>query len=389
MCRKYIMYPHGGSGNHGCEAIVRTTISLLGEDNDFLLFSDGIEEDRSYIENQKFSLESPQKDIRRMSPEYLKAFIQYHVQKQKDAYDVLHFSPIIKKCVQENILLSIGGDNYCYGDNGHIYLVNRYARRQGCKTVLWGCSVEPDDITPTMLEDIKEYDLIVARESLTYEALKEINKKTVLFPDPAFSLPIGKGNWPNGLKEKPYIGINLSPMVESKEQKSGITLENYKYLIQKILEETEFNIALIPHVVKRGNDDRVVLQRLYNETDKKKRLFIIEDQNCLQLKDIISKCVCFIGARTHATIAAYSTGVPTLVIGYSIKARGIAKDLFGTSEHYVLPVQTLANRKDLYMAYRWIMKHQNEIKNRLKTYMPEYKKKLCDVRKVIEKEIAF
>ena len=147
------MYPHGGSGNHGCEAIVRTTISLLGEDNKFLLFSDGIEEDRSYIENRKFSLESPQKNVRRMSPEYLKAFIQYHVQKQKDAYDVLHFSPIIKKCEQGSILLSIGGDNYCYGDNGHIYLVNRYARRQGCKTVLWGCSVEPDDIIRAFLED--------------------------------------------------------------------------------------------------------------------------------------------------------------------------------------------------------------------------------------------
>ena len=50
----------------------------------------------------------------------------------------------------------------------------------------------------------------------------------------------------------------------------------------------------------------------------------------------------FIGARTHATIAAYSSCVPTLVVGYSIKARGIAKDLFGTDEGYVLPVQALA-----------------------------------------------
>ena len=61
----------------------------------------------------------------------------------------------------------------------------------------------------------------------------------------------------------------------------------------------------------------------------------------------------FIGARTHATIAAYSPR-PTLVVGYSIKARGIAKDLFGTDEGYVLPVQALAQKEDLVNAFDWL-----------------------------------
>ena len=55
----------------------------------------------------------------------------------------------------------------------------------------------------------------------------------------------------------------------------------------------------------------------------------------------------FIGARTHSTIAAYSSGVPTLVVGYSVKAKGIAKDLFGTEENYVLPVQALKEENNL------------------------------------------
>lgn len=55
----------------------------------------------------------------------------------------------------------------------------------------------------------------------------------------------------------------------------------------------------------------------------------------------------FIGARTHATIAAYSSLVPTLVVGYSVKARGIARDLFGTEKNYVLPVQLLRKEEDL------------------------------------------
>ena len=36
---KLIMYPHGGSGNHGCEAIVRSTIDIMNE-----VFSNNIDE---------------------------------------------------------------------------------------------------------------------------------------------------------------------------------------------------------------------------------------------------------------------------------------------------------------------------------------------------------
>jgi polysaccharide pyruvyl transferase WcaK-like protein len=59
-----------------------------------------------------------------------------------------------------------------------------------------------------------------------------------------------------------------------------------------------------------------------------------------------------VGARTHSTIAAYSSGVKTLVIGYSVKSRGIAKDLFGDYEGYVLPVQELSSPDALVEAYK-------------------------------------
>ena len=37
-------------------------------------------------------------------------------------------------------------------------------------------------------EDIAGFDLITARESISYEALKKINKNTYLVSDPAFAL---------------------------------------------------------------------------------------------------------------------------------------------------------------------------------------------------------
>ena len=80
----------------------------------------------------------------------------------------------------------------------------------------------------------------------------------------------------------------------------------------------------------------------------------------------------FIGARTHATIAAYSTGVPTLVAGYSVKARGIAKDIFGTDQNYVLPVQGFTRNEDLTEAFRWLCENEQHIRKYLKDKMPEY-----------------
>lgn len=99
---------------------------------------------------------------------------------------------------------------------------------------------------------------------------------------------------------------------------------------------------------------------------------LVPDMSCQKLKYIISQCRFFIGARTHATIAAYSSCVPTLVIGYSVKSRGIARDLFGTEEHYVLPVQTLEEQEELIKAYDWLAGKEQEIRARLAQIMPAY-----------------
>ena len=83
----------------------------------------------------------------------------------------------------------------------------------------------------------------------------------------------------------------------------------------------------------------------------------------------------FIGARTHATIAAYSTCVPTLVVGYSIKAKGIAKDLFGDYENYVVSAQNLNESDELIMAFEWMKKNEKSIRKHLNSFIPSYKEK--------------
>ena len=117
------------------------------------------------------------------------------------------------------------------------------------------------------------------------------------------------------------------------------------------------------------------LKLLYDNFKQTNRVVYIEDHNCMELKGFISRCNMFIGARTHSTIAAYSSCVPTLVIGYSVKAKGIAKDIFGTSENYVKPVQSLKEEDDLLRACKWLMDNENDIRKHLQSFMPEYIKK--------------
>ena len=47
--------------------------------------------------------------------------------------------------------------------------------------------------------------------------------------------------------------------------------------------------------------------------------------------------------------------------------KGIVKNLFGTDEHYVLPVQKLNHDKDLTRGFEWLWKNENSIRQRLKT----------------------
>ncbi|MCH5255784.1 MAG: polysaccharide pyruvyl transferase family protein [Lachnospiraceae bacterium] len=274
------------------------------------------------------------------------------------------------------LYVSIGGDMYCYDvSKKEAILANRTFNRAGAKTILWGCSIEPELLKDAeVVEDMKRYMLITPRESITLQALKDagIIENVKLFPDPAFALEPKEIELPGNFIEGRTIGINISPMIVSYEKEKGIAIANYKKLIDYILQTSDNSVALIPHVVWKNNDDRMTLAELYRGYEENDRVVSFSDMSCQNIKYVISKCKAFIGARTHATIAAYSSTVPTLVVGYSVKALGIARDIFGSEENYVLPVQSLQDPGELIKAYDWLMENEEMIRGRLKEIMPDY-----------------
>jgi polysaccharide pyruvyl transferase WcaK-like protein len=251
------------------------------------------------------------------------------------------------------------------------------AARRGSKTVFWGCSVDPEVINAEMLEDLKKYSLIISRESITHQAFTDKGlTNSVLLPDPAFTLDVKQAPLPEGFVDGNTIGINVSPLIMKSETSGGIVFKSYTKLLQHIIDTTDSQIALIPHVLWEHDNDMVPLSRLYDMFKNTGRVILLGDTyNCMELKGFISRCRLFIGARTHATIAAYSTGVPTLVIGYSVKARGIAKDIFGSEGKYILPVQKLQQEDQLIKAYEELKENETDIRKHLAGFMPDYIKR--------------
>ena len=98
-----LLYPHGGSGNHGCEAIVRSTLKITGANA--ILYSNAVEEDEKYQLNKLCTLKDAQQPISRNSVLYWKALFQNKVLGVKDAYDVVACSgKAVARCVYDGSL---------------------------------------------------------------------------------------------------------------------------------------------------------------------------------------------------------------------------------------------------------------------------------------------
>ena len=379
------LYAHGGSGNHGCEALVRSTIQAIGtEGYQFTVFSERPQDDKQYHLDQLATILPSMSPL----PTGIRRWL-YNLRMKLQKDDRLYYREVYRdfptRIGQCDVALAIGGDNYCYsGFTERFGVLNDMLTRRNIPTVLWGCSIDPHRINATMLSDLRHYRLITTRESITYQALLDHGLQNVrLIPDTAFRLPITRQPLPSAMQEGKIVGLNVSPLVIRQEPQKGITLDNFRHLIRQVLDETTYSIMLIPHVVWKGNDDRIPLRQLYEEFQDTQRIALIDDTDAQTLKGYISRCRFMIAARTHASIAGYSTGVPTLVVGYSVKAEGIAKDLFGDSTNYVVPISSLKTPEQLSQAFRWLCSHEKEIRQRYQEVLPSYISPLSQLSSII------
>ena len=367
---------HGGSGNHGCEALARTAELLLRKafpEAHITLYSYRLGDDELYLRDSKMTLTG----LRGLPGKFSLHNLTYHAKKRLLGPDKASKLPVTGQFRQllkdADLVVAIGGDNYCYQMGVGYYALDNLIAATGKPYLLLGASLEPADLEKGLADHLKCFTLITAREAITYDACRRAGMKNVIYaPDSAFLLPCGTAPAVPGLVPENAVGINLSPLIMQSEKSGGIAMKNYQLLVERILRTTDLQVALVPHVVWEGGDDRQPLTALYEQFKDTNRVFLVPDANCKDLKALISRLRFFVGARTHSTIAAYSTGVPTLVCGYSVKARGIATDLFGESEGYVVPVQGLEREDALAEAFSALFAREDELRAHLHTKLPTY-----------------
>ncbi|TCO76452.1 polysaccharide pyruvyl transferase family protein [Marinisporobacter balticus] len=362
---KYLLYGHGGSYNHGAEAITKETIKWIKafDSNAYIILS-------THFKKQDCLFGMPVNQY--CEPDY-ELLVYDKKTKGKGINDKKIYADTLKVIDKDTICVSVGGDNYCY-DNWHRWkIIHEYAIECGAKSILWGCSIDPSLLNDEMIEVLSSHHLITVRESLTYGLLKENGlTNLVLCPDIAFMLQPKEIKLNKLIKSGDTVAINVSPLVMRREEQSGIVVENIIYTIEYIIENTSMNIALIPHVVMPTDNDFEVLNRIYKMVHRPDRVTIISDGlEAAEYKYIFSNCRFSICSRTHASIASYSSLIPTLAIGYSIKARGIAKDL-GLSE-YVLPIENIRKKDDIVTMIKRMERNEIEIKEILREKIQDIK----------------
>ena len=377
---RYAFYSHGGCENHGCEAIVRTLSAMIKNgrpESVIKLYTLNAQSDKAgdlpnIDETEEFNYTRPVSSLGFMQKLKISSLSR---KSQKSADEYFYSLSCKNPSLKDNdVYVSVGGDNYCYGDGHMAAAFNRELKKLGKKTVLWGCSVGEEDLSEYKIKDLKTFDLIVTRESMTYETLINcgIDKNTVLYPDPAFTLDIDTA-FGSSFEVKPNtLGFNISSLI-GEYAGEGESIESIAVgFLRYVLENSDKNILLIPHVTKKEDGDQLILGRIAEKLGSHRVSVVPDTLTATQYKSIISRCEMFIGARTHATIAAYSTCVPTLVIGYSVKSKGIAKDIFSDYNGLVVPVSEITDAQKLIKAYVSFEEKAEIYRNVLKEKMPEY-----------------
>ncbi|WP_214041354.1 polysaccharide pyruvyl transferase family protein [Methanoculleus sp.] len=359
----FILAGNGPYTNRGCEAIVRGTTKIL----------------REHFRGPRFiclsHIQSEEQFRRQCLEEYDPAISHLHSNRMNKkqffrnfwkpeawlyAYRSLFNFDVLKYQIYRDMLpylndaaavLSVGGDNYSldYGVPRLFTALDDIVLEKAKPLAIWGASVGPFDTMPDyeryMRHHLREVPGIFARESATIDYLKGIGVTENVCPvaDPAFLMDPVK---PEGIEDvlhldEEAIGLNLSPLMA--KYVTGGDLEAWTgkaaSIIESIAKKTGLPVYLIPHVTNPNSNDYEFMQRALSLIrDRNGNITLISPEyNAAETKWIISRMALFAGARTHSTIAALSSDVPTLSFAYSIKAHGINRDIFGHTDYCMDP----------------------------------------------------
>ena len=176
-------------------------------------------------------------------------------------------------------------------------------------------------------EAIEKANLVIARDGASAQYIKTFSNKEVhTTTDLAFKLPYNnKSVAEKGSKIK--IGLNISGLLLKNKTESTPTefqiKTDYDAYIETLLSwiaDNDYDVWLVPHVIEDYQCGKIIAKKF---SVKLMEMYT----NPIDIKNKISELDIFIGARMHATIGAFSSGVATIPTAYSRKFNGLYESI--------------------------------------------------------------
>lgn len=240
----------------------------------------------------------------------------------------------IKEC--DFIIDMTGGDSFSdiYGKKRFYFWSNikKYILKQKIPLILGPQTYGPYENTrvkKVAKEIIEKAALVITRDQKSLQYIQSFtNVKAEVTTDVAFELICKKGNFIKNTKKK-QIGINVSGLLyldnsDSHFNESAMKLEYRDYthkLIKELLSSEKNEVYLIGHV----QSDMQAIEKVKNLYPRCKVL--PWQQTPMEIKYYISQMDVFVGARMHATVAAFSSNIATIPVAYSRKFAGLYENV--------------------------------------------------------------
>lgn len=231
--------------------------------------------------------------------------------------------------------------------------------------------------------------IVIARGNNSYKVTKQLlpNKKHIFnFPDVAMCLPMVSeeecGNILEGvhLKGKKYVTISPSIVVDGLAG-SKFYRDIMKKIVKQVYLMTELPILFVPHTrnctsavgVNNGGDDAVVCADIIASLrDSEIPVeILLGGYNAKELKSVIAGAEFMIGSRYHSLIAAMSSGVPSLALGWGHKYYEMF-ELFGM-EKYVFEYREF-NEDIILKRVRELAENYIQLRKQIEGVLPNVKK---------------
>ncbi len=233
---------------------------------------------------------------------------------------------------------------------------------------------------------VNKAELCFVRDSISEEYMKkQMGVNPVVTTDVAFALPYEKGKEKESGKIR--IGFNPSGLLwdgtETFCASKHITVDYKEYVarvLKSVCRDSRYEVFLIPHVfVKNAETSEDDLKACLEIKEMFPNVRVECDfETPMEAKQVISTMDIFIGARMHATIAAFSTGVVTIPFSYSRKFEGLYQDL---DYPYIISATRMETEEAVARTLDWITNADplEKCLEEAKTKITERQKALLDV----------